>query len=179
MQSGKDTYTIEDIYNLPVGKRAELIDGQIYYMSMPKRKHQDISGKLCRVIYEYIHSYKENCKVYAAPFAVYLDEATNTYVEPDISVICNPDKLDDRGCKGAPDWIIEIVSPESFQMDYYRKLFKYADTGVREYWIVNPDNNQIWIYDFENEEFRDYTLQESVKVGIFDDLVIDFNDMTE
>ena len=62
MQSGKDTYTIEDIYNLPVGKRAELIDGQIYYMSMPKRKHQDISGKLCRVIYEYIHSYKENCK---------------------------------------------------------------------------------------------------------------------
>lgn len=89
------------------------------------------------------------------------------------------EKLDDRGCKGAPDWIIEIVSPESFQMDYYKKLFKYADTGVREYWIVNPDNNQIWIYDFENEEFRDYTLQESVKVEIFDDLIIDFNDMTE
>lgn len=64
-------------------------------------------------------------------------------------------------------------------MDYYKKLFKYADTGVREYWIVNPDNNQIWIYDFENEEFRDYTLQESVKVEIFDDLIIDFNDMTE
>lgn len=179
MQSGKYTYTIKDIYNLPEGKRAELIDGQIYYMSMPNRKHQDISGELCRVIYKYIHSYKENCKVYVAPFAVYLDEATNTYVEPDISVICDPDKLDDRGCKGAPDWVIEIVSPESFQMDYYRKLFKYADTGVREYWIVNPDNNQIWIYDFENEEFRDYTLQESVKVGIFDDLVIDFNDMTE
>ena len=179
MQSGKETYTIEDIYNLPEGKRAELIDGQIYYMSMPNRKHQDISGDLFRAIYEYIHSHKENCKVYVAPFAVYLDEATNTYVEPDISVICDPEKLDDRGCKGAPDWIIEIVSPESFQMDYYKKLFKYADTGVREYWIVNPDNNQIWIYDFENEEFRDYTLQESVKVEIFDDLIIDLNDVTE
>lgn len=179
MQSGKDTYTIEDIYNLPEGKRAELIDGQTYYMSMPNRKHQDISGELFSAIYKYIHIHKENCKVYVAPFAVYLDEATNTYVEPDISVICDSKKLDDRGCKDAPDWIIEIASPESFQMDYYRKLFKYADTGVREYWIVDPDNNRIWIYDFENEEFRDYTLQESVKVGIFDDLIIDFNDMTE
>lgn len=172
-------YTIDDIYALPEGERAELIDGHIYYMAPPNRTHQKISMELSARILEYIRSHKGKCEVYAAPFAVYLDDTTGTYVEPDISVICDPDKLDDQGCNGAPDWIIEIVSPESFQMDYYRKLFKYADTGVREYWIVNPDNNQIWIYDFENEEFRDYTLQESVKVGIFDDLVIDFNDMTE
>ena len=175
----EETYTIEDIYALPDGERAELIDGHIYYMAPPSRKHQRISTRLVSAIDRYIGDHHGKCEVYAAPFAVYLDEATNTYVEPDISVICDPNKLDDRGCKGAPDWIIEIVSPESFQMDYYKKLFKYADTGVREYWIVNPDNNQIWIYDFENEEFRDYTLQESVKVEIFDDLIIDFNDMTE
>lgn len=175
MQSGKDTYTIEDIYNLPVGKRAELIDGQIYYMSMPNRKHQDISGELCRVIYKYIHSYKGNCKVYVAPFAVYLDEATNTYVEPDISVICDPDKLDDRGCKGAPDWIIEIVSPASKRMDYYTKLFKYGTAGVREYWIIDAVKNQIFVYNFEKGDAEQYTLQDSVKAGIYENLVIDFS----
>ena len=90
-------YTIEDIYELPEGKRAELIDGKIYYMAPPSRKHQDISGELYADIKSYIRSHGGDCKVYAAPFAVYLDEATNTYVEPDISVICNPDKLDDKG----------------------------------------------------------------------------------
>lgn len=121
----KKIYTIEAIYALPEGKRAELIDGKIYYMAPPSRKHQDISGELYADIKSYIRSHGGDCKVYAAPFAVYLDEATNTYVEPDISVICNPDKLDDKGCTGAPDWIIEIVSPASRRMDYYTKLFKY------------------------------------------------------
>ena len=106
----KKIYTIEAIYALPEGKRAELIDGKIYYMAPPSRKHQDISGELYADIKSYIRSHGGDCKVYAAPFAVYLDEATNTYVEPDISVICNPDKLDDKGCTGAPDWIIEIVT---------------------------------------------------------------------
>ena len=96
----EENYTIEDIYALPEGERAELIDGQIYYMAPPSRKHQDISGELYADIKSYIRSHGGNCKVYAAPFAVYLDEATNTYVEPDISVICNPNKLDDKGCTG-------------------------------------------------------------------------------
>ena len=94
----EENYTIEDIYALPEGERAELIDGQIYYMAPPSRKHQDISGELYVDIKGYIRSHGGDCKVYAAPFAVYLDEATNTYVEPDISVICDPDKLDDKGC---------------------------------------------------------------------------------
>ena len=92
-------------------------------------------------------------------------------------MICNPDKLDDRGCKGAPDWIIEIVSPASKQMDYYTKLFKYRNTGVREYWIVDPSKNLIVVYNFELGETEQYTLQDSIKVGIYADLVIDFKSM--
>lgn len=93
-------YTIEDIYALPEGERAELIDGHIYYMAPPNTMHQRISSILSRKIGNYIDSNKGKCEVFAAPFAVYLDEKTNTYVEPDVSVICDPDKLDDRGCKG-------------------------------------------------------------------------------
>lgn len=82
------------------------------------------------IIDRYIEEHKGKCQVYAAPFAVYLDERSNTYVEPDISVICDSNKLDDSGCKGAPDWVIEIVSPASKQMDYYTKLFKYRNEVV-------------------------------------------------
>ena len=170
-------YTIEDIYALPEGERAELIDGQIYYMSPPNTRHQRISSILSRKIGNYIDDNKGKCEVFAAPFAVYLDEKTNTYVEPDVSVICDSDKLDDRVCKGAPDWIIEIVSPSSRRMDYYTKLFKYRTAGVREYWIVDPTKNQIMVYDFENEDTEQYTFQDSVKVGIYEDLRIDFTEM--
>ena len=170
-------YTIEDIYALPEGERAELIDGQIYYMSPPNTRHQRISSILSRKIGNYIDDNKGKCEVFDAPFAVYLDEKTNTYVEPDVSVICDSDKLDDRGCKGAPDWIIEIVSPSSRRMDYYTKLFKYRTVGVREYWIVDPTKNQIMVYDFENEDTEQYTFQDSVKVGIYEDLRIDFTEM--
>ena len=165
----EENYTIEDIYALPEGERAELIDGQIYYMAPPSRKHQDISGELYADIKSYIRSHGGNCKVYAAPFAVYLDEATNTYVEPDISVICNPDKLDDKGCTGAPDWIIEVVSLASRRMDYYTKLFKYRTAGVREYWIIDAAKNQVVVYDFVNGDMAQYTLQDSVKAGIYAD----------
>ena len=169
------TYTIDDIYALPDGERAELINGQIYYMAPPSRKHQDLSMELSGTIREYIRSHKGSCKVYAAPFAVYLDDTTSTYVEPDISVICDLDKLDDKGCNGVPDWIIEIVSPASKRMDYYTKLFKYRTAGVREYWIIDAVKNQIFVYDFEKGDTEQYTLQDSVKAGIYEDLVIDFS----
>ena len=167
-------YTIDDIYALPEGERAELIDGHIYYMAPPNRIHQKISMELSARILEYIRSHKGKCEVYAAPFAVYLDNTTDTYVEPDISVICDQDKLDDQGCKGAPDWIIEIVSPASKRMDYYTKLFKYRTAGVREYWIIDEIKNQIFVYNFEKGDTEQYTLQDSVKAGIYEDLVIDF-----
>ena len=99
-------------------------------------------------------------------------------MEPDVSVFCDPDKLDDRGCKGARDWIIEIVSPASRRMDYYTKLFKYRTAGVREYWIVDPVKKLVMVYDFENEDTEQYTFQDSIKVGIYnEDLRIDFAEM--
>ena len=172
-------HTVDDIYSLPDGQRAELVDGQIYYMALPSRKHQEISGELFGIIREYIRSKNGSCRPYIAPFAVFLSEDNRNYVEPDISVICDPDKLNDKGCSGAPDWIIEIVSPGSRRMDYFTKLFKYRTAGVREYWIVDPDRNRITVYDFESEDTQDYTFSSAVKVSIYEDLIIDFSDLAD
>lgn len=174
----EESYTIEDIYALPDGERAELIDGHIYYMAPPNRKHQKLSMELSNIISNYIRSHKGACEVYAAPFAVYLDDISNTYVEPDISVICDPNKLDDRGCKGAPDWIIEIVSPASRKMDYLLKLFKYRSAGVREYWIVDIAKDRITVYNFEHDySIEEYSFTDTVKAGIYKDLSIDFSEI--
>ena len=136
-------YTTEDIYALPEGTRAELIDGQLYYMAPPNRRHQKLSGELFIAISNYIKSNNGSCESYIAPFAVFLNADNRNYVEPDISVICDRNKLTDKGCNGAPDWIIEIVSPGSRRTDYFTKLFKYRTAGVREYWIVDPEKNRI------------------------------------
>lgn len=125
-------YTISDIYALPDGERAELIDGQIYNMAPPGRLHQKISWKLHQAIANYIDSRNGLCEVYAAPFAVFLNDDDINYVEPDLSVIGDLSKLDDKGCHGAPDWVIEIVSSDSRSRDYITKLFKYRTAGVRE-----------------------------------------------
>ena len=167
-------YTTEYIYNLPDGERAELIDGQIYNMTPPRTKHQRISGKLYMAISNYIASKGGSCEVYAAPFAVFLNNDQYTYVEPDISVICDKSKIDEYGCNGAPDWVIEIVSPESKQMDYFTKLFKYQTSGVREYWIVDPQKKRVVVYNFEQEQTQEYSFEESVAAGIYEDLNIDF-----
>ena len=170
-------YTEEDYYNLPENVRAELIDGQIYYMSAPSRIHQEILMFLSKTIANYIDSKKGPCKVYPAPFAVKLfSEDDRNVVEPDISVICDPNKLTDRGCTGAPDWIVEIVSPSNSSHDYIRKLNLYADAGIREYWIVNPIKESIFVYHLEETKFEAaaYTFQDKIKVNIYDDLWIDF-----
>ncbi|MCD7863624.1 MAG: Uma2 family endonuclease [Lachnospiraceae bacterium] len=171
-------YTIDDIYNLPDGKRAELIDGQIYDMAPPSRKHQRIVTELCTAINNHIKRNGGHCEVDIAPFAVFLDKDQYTYVEPDISVICDPCKLTDRGCEGAPDWIIEIVSPASRRMDYMIKLFKYKSAGVHEYWIVDPAKNRVTVYDFAHDETEIYTFSDTIKVGIYEDLCIDFSQIT-
>ena len=104
------TYTEEDYYSLSEDVRAELIDGQFYYMAAPSRIHQEVLNFMNTEINLYIRSKKGNCKVYPAPFAVKLFANDDKFiVEPDISVICDPNKLTDRGCTGAPDWIIEII----------------------------------------------------------------------
>ena len=170
-------YTIEDILALPENEHAELIDGQIYYQAAPSRKHQDISGELYATIHDYIKRNGGPCKVYHAPFAVLLNDDDSVYIEPDISVICDRNKLSDRGCEGAPDWIIEIVSPGSRRMDYMIKLFKYRTAGVREYWIVDYAKDMVMVYNFEQNEMETYTMADNVPVGIYDNLVIDFAEM--
>ena len=168
-------YTIDDIYALPNGERAELIDGQIYFMAPPSRKHQRMTVELSTIINNFIKSRNGSCEINIAPFAVFLNANKTNYVEPDISVICDKNKLTDKGCNGAPDWIIEIVSPSSRRMDYYTKLFKYRTAGVREYWIVDIEKNRITIYNFESEDTNEYTFADSIASGIYPELTINFD----
>jgi len=161
-------YTVEDFYNMPDDIRAELIEGQIVYMASPSRLHQDISHELDFAITSYIKSKGGKCRVYTAPFGVQLNDKKDTVLEPDISVICDTDKLTPRGCVGAPDWIIEIVSPSSRQMDYYKKLFQYHTAGVREYLVADPEKGIVTVYDFEKDSMEEYTFGEKVPVGIYD-----------
>ena len=169
------TYTEEDYYNLPEDVRAELINGQFYDMSAPSRIHQEILGSMYVAISNYIQSKGGPCRVYPAPFAVKLLNDKKNIVEPDISVICNPDKLTDKGCNGAPDWIIEIVSPSNPSHDYITKLSLYHDAGVREYWIVDPQSKYIHVYNMETGNLDVYSFNDTVKASIYDDLLIDFS----
>lgn len=167
------TYTIEDIYSLPEGQRAELIDGKIYNMAPPVRIHQKLISELTQSIGQYIKSNGGNCDIYPAPFAVFLNDDNRNYVEPDISVICDKGKLNEKGCNGAPDWIIEIASPSTSSLDYGIKLFKYRTAGVREYWIINPATRTVNVYDFESEKRTDqYPFEEPIPVCIYKELTI-------
>ena len=167
-----DIYTVEDIYALPDGERAELIDGKIYYMAPPNTKHQRLLNFISTEINMYIRKNNGICEVFPAPFAVFLNENNKNYVEPDISVICDKNKITDKGCNGAPDWIIEIVSPGSKHMDYFTKLFKYHTAGVREYWIVDPIKELIKVYQFEKETMEEYSFEDDIPVGIYDNFSV-------
>ena len=172
------THTIDDIYALPDGQRAELINGKIYNMAPPNRIHQKLVMELSATIRDYIKSHGGPCEVLPAPFAVFLNQDDHNYVEPDVSVICDPGKINDRGCNGAPDFIIEIVSPSSQRMDYLTKLFKYRTAGVREYWIVNPMKETVQTYLFGDiEDFNQYSFDDEIPVGIYDDLKICIADL--
>ena len=116
-----------------------------------------------------------SCRVFFAPFDVKLNDSPLTIVQPDLMVICNPDKLDGKRCNGAPDFIIEIVSLGNPADDYIRKLYYYKNAGVREYWIVDPIKNLILVYNFENSTSDQYTFSDIVKAGIYDDFSIDFS----
>jgi Uma2 family endonuclease len=169
-------YTIADILALPEGERAELIDGKIYYMASPSEMHQRILGELFWLTKNYIKDKGGPCRVYPAPFAVFLNDDRD-YLEPDIVVVCDPDKLKTDGCHGAPDWVLEIVSPNSASHDYMRKSVAYSEAGVREYWIVDPHKKTTNVYSFSDEVYTptQYSFGEQVKVGIYEDLVIDFS----
>nr|WP_302142230.1 Uma2 family endonuclease [uncultured Schaedlerella sp.] len=176
----KQVYTSEDYWNLPDGQRAELIDGKLYAMSPPNRTHQKLVMELASVIHNHIKNNSGSCEVYPSPFAVNLTANDKVWVEPDISVICDKDKLSDRGCEGAPDWIIEIVSPGNPKNDYTIKLFKYRTAGVREYWIVNPMKKVVQTYTFEGIEESDiYFFDDEIPVYIFDGLTIRISDLLQ
>ncbi len=171
-------YTSEDYWNLPEGQRAELIDGQLYAMAPPSYMHQKLVMELSSTIRDYIRAHKGDCEVLPAPFAVNLTGNDKTWVEPDISVICDKNKLSDRGCEGAPDWVVEIVSPSTQSNDYGIKLFKYRTAGVKEYWIVNPMKNTVNVFDFENENMTGlYSFDDEIQVSIYPGFCIKISDL--
>ena len=173
-------YTSEDYWNIPEGERAEQIDGHLYAMAPPNFIHQKLVSKFTKIIGNYIDSHGGKCEVIPAPFAVNLDADDKNWVEPDISVICDPNKLTDKGCLGAPDWIIEVTSPSDPQRDYGIKLFKYRTAGVREYWIVNPQKRTVMVYDFEKEQrSNQYNMEDDIPVCIYEDFIINVNELME
>ena len=176
----RDYYTAEDYYNTPENVRLELIDGVFYDMAPPSRKHQEIVASLCTLISNYIKGKNGDCKVYPGPFGVQLSENEDTVVEPDLTVICDKDKLTDRGCTGAPDWIIEVVSPNDPGHDYITKLNLYIKAGVREYWIVDPANGSVTVYvhSGEKNEPSHYSFSDTIKVSIYEDFSIDFSEIS-
>ncbi len=174
----KSSYTSEDYWNLPEGERAELIDGKFYNMAPPSRIHQKLVMELSATIREYIKKNHGSCEVYPAPFAVNLDADDKDWVEPDVSVICDPNKLTDRGCSGAPDLIFEIVSPASRKMDYSLKNMIYSQAGVREYWIVDPAKERTTVYHYEDDAAPViYTFSQEIPVAIYDGLTIRISDL--
>ena len=136
--------------------------------------------ELGTVINNHFKKNNGSCEVNVSPFAVYLDKNDTNYVEPDISVICDKNKLDESGCHGAPDWIIEVVSPSSTRMDYLIKLIKYRTAGVREYWIVNSTTKTVQTYIFSDvEDSNQYSFDDEIPVYIFQGFMIKISDWLE
>jgi Uma2 family endonuclease len=149
-----DLHTYGDYRCWPEDQRYELIDGMAYAMApAPTRQHQRLVAELFRVVADALEG--SDCEVNLAPFDVRLpdgdeaDDAIVTVVQPDISVVCDASKLDDKGCRGAPDWIIEVLSPASAGHDQVRKLALYERHGVKEYWLVHPVDRVVTIYRLE------------------------------
>lgn len=175
-----EIYTVESIYNLPDGQRAELIDGRLYMMGAPSYLHQTLAMELSSSIRDYIRQKKGSCQVLQAPLAVTLFADDKTYVEPDVAVICDKSKITDKGINGAPDFIIEIVSPGSRKMDYNTKNALYADAGVREYWIVDPDKKRTTVYRYEEDAApMIIPFDQSLTVGIYGDLKINITGLLQ
>ena len=151
----KERYTFADVLTWGENERIEIIDGEAVMMAPPSRIHQKISVSITSQLYNFLEGKK--CEVYPAPFGVRLFEKdgdspddVDTMVEPDISVVCDKNKLDKNGCKGAPDLVIEILSPSTVRHDQFVKLGLYQRAGVREYWIVEPETQTVQVYTLEN-----------------------------
>lgn len=180
IQPQLETITLEQYEALPEEKRAEVFDGIVYDMASPSQIHQSISMQLSTVINNYILRKKGSCNIFSAPFDVKLTDKPLTIVQPDIMVICDKNKLDGKRCNGAPDFIIEIVSPSNPEDDYIRKLYYYKNYGVREYWIVDPRRKMVTVNYFEGNMLNiQYSFDSTIKVNIYDDLLINFSEIAE
>ena len=180
LRSQVEMITLEQYEALPEETRVEVFDGVVYDMASPSQIHQAISMQLSTVINNYILRKKEPCSIFSAPFDVKLSDKPLTIVQPDIMVICDKDKLDGNRCNGAPDFIIEIVSPGNPADDYIRKLYYYKNYGVREYWIVDPKRKIITINYFEgNIVSVQYPFDSIIKVNIYEDLYINFSEIAD
>lgn len=158
-------YTYGDYEQWSEDERYELIDGKVFAMSAPWRLHQEILGALFTEFSIFLRG--KNCKVYIAPFDIRLpkgnepDKDIKTVVQPDLSVICDRKKLDDKGCRGAPDLIIEVISPSSIKLDISKKKSLYERVGVREYWIVYPAEKIVVVYKLDDQGI--YSILETYK----------------
>ena len=180
----RESYSYADYLKWQIQDRIEIIKGKIFNMSpAPNVKHQLVSGYLFGRIWNAVE--EKQCKVFSAPFDVRLlrkEKESNkeilTVVQPDICVICDPKKLDKKGCLGAPDWIIEILSPGNSKKEMREKYAVYEESGVKEYWIVDPQNELILVYILdENGLYRglrpfltDDVLQSQTVPEVFIDL---------
>ena len=178
-----NTFTFADYLTWNEDEHIELIDGEAVMMAPPSTAHQLISGELFRQLANFLEGKK--CRAIPAPFAVRLFENENdapsdvqTVVEPDISVVCDRSKLDDHGCKGAPDMVIEILSPSTRRHDRLVKLNLYQRAGVGEYWIVNPEDRTVQVMLLKDSYLlpvEDYGREDMAKVNVLEDCIIDLS----
>ena len=173
-----EVFTMEQYEALPNDVRAEVFDGVLYNMASPSQIHQTILTELLVFIRNYLREKGDDCQVFPAPFDVKLSDRPLTIVQPDIMIVCDKNKLEEKRCNGAPDFIIEIVSPGNPADDYIRKLYYYQNSGVREYWIVDPKRKTVTVNYFEEEIISlVYPMTAVIKVNIYNDLYIDFTEI--
>lgn len=174
-------FTLDDYYAMPEDTRVELIDGVLYEMLAPTTIHQDFGFQIAHRLQEHIKKNMGKCWVAVAPVDVQLDCDNRTMVEPDVIVLCNRDKIIRRCVYGAPDFIVEVLSPSTKKKDLTIKLKKYTEAGVKEYWLVDPDAKRVMVYRFEEDVVLNiYGFDSKVPVGIFDDKCeIDFAELYE
>ena len=172
-------YTYDDYCSWDDDKRWELIDGMPYAMSAPSQAHQEILSQLNRSIGNFLVG--KPCKVLPAPFDVRLNADTrdDTVVQPDLLVVCDKDKLDGKSCVGAPDLVIEILSPSTSMRDRVLKFRRYLHAGVREYWIVEPDSKAVTVHILANGEYitRAYGEEDAVPVHVLDGCIIELTEI--
>lgn len=172
------TYTYSDYLLWQFSERVELIRGFIHKMSpAPSRKHQTISQNLNWKIYSFFEN--RPCSVFVAPFDVRLpiksSKKDTTVVQPDLCIICDENKLDDKGCNGAPDLIVEILSPNNSKHDVDTKFNLYQESGVKEYWMVEPEERIVLVYTLRNEEYiglKPFSEGQIIKSPLFSEMQI-------